>query len=720
MKKAKKELLISGVVKLFQESNTYDETLNSESVKRIIKDIDIASALQKLERAVAGRKILPYAKNPDMSDLEKEIQQRFSGIKFNRIINHLITARYFGYSCFEIVYNEDFSIDTLIPIPYDYINYDTRTKEWEIKVGSNKIPLTREKFLLCIHKWNPAKVMGTSIFECCQQAFLDKSMFQRQLREIAEKYGDLIVIYPYDVNMEEKEREVLRKSVENIRGASSIGAPVNFDDEFDLKKVIDFIKLSDLDPSIYTELENREKEKLIQNILGSTLTMDNGGGAGSYSLGQVHQDGFEQVVEEICKFVTDSLFQLLEIDSMFFGYNPKDFEFVLEKIYTEADKVEQEKEKENLKSIKLDNMLKLSNIGYKLSKVYLAEYLGIDEVSLEESSTPTIINGIQGEFSKNKLDELLERVKEQDSNLLEEIEESFGDFFKDISIQLKEKLKSIKTLEDLENIVLDMTSLKDKMLISFLKGYLDDLVISGSVLLPQENINPFKLKHEEAIQYFLNKSPILFDKLEEVSAKVQESYFYIKKSTSLEVTKALYNNLLSTLNEGKTFKDWLKMSEDVLNKSGFGNNPWYLELVYRNNLMTTYNAGTFYNQELNKKNKPYGMYDAVGDNRTTDLCKSLDGLVYPLDHSFWKDFLPPNHHGCRSRRIALSKDDVKEYGLTIHKTMGKSILDLKNELGEFKGNQVNALATSLQKKDEKVKELKKEVNSALKQLSLME
>ena len=343
-----------------------------------------------------------------MNELEKEIQQRFSGIKFNRIINHLITARYFGYSCFEIVYNEDFSIDTLIPIPYDYINYDTRTKEWEIKVGSNKIPLTREKFLLCIHKWNPAKVMGTSIFECCQQAFLDKSMFQRQLREIAEKYGDLIVIYPYDVNMEEKEREDLRKSVEGIRGSSSIGAPVDFNEEFDLKKVIDFIKLSDLDPSIYTELENREKEKLIQNILGSTLTMDNGGGAGSYSLGQVHQDGFEQVVEEICKFVTDSLFQLLEIDSVFFGYNPKEFEFVLEKIYTEADKVNQDKEKENLKAIKLDNLQKLSNIGYKLSKGYLAEYLGIDEVSLEESSTPMQNGLLRGEFSKtNNVDDRL-------------------------------------------------------------------------------------------------------------------------------------------------------------------------------------------------------------------------------------------------------------------------------------------------------------------------
>lgn len=205
-----KEFITSAVIKLFQDSNTTDETLDSEKVKKIIQDIDIASALQKLERAVAGRKILPCAKNPDMSDLEKEIQQRFSGIKFNRIINHLITARYFGYSCFEIIYNEDFSIDTLIPIPYDYINYDTRTKEWEIKVGSNKIPLTREKFLLCIHRWNPAKVTGTSIFECCQQSFLDKSMFQRQLREISEKYGDLIALYPFDPNMEEEEKKILK------------------------------------------------------------------------------------------------------------------------------------------------------------------------------------------------------------------------------------------------------------------------------------------------------------------------------------------------------------------------------------------------------------------------------------------------------------------------------------------------------------------------------
>ena len=55
-------MLISGVVKLFKEANTYDETISNDKVEKIIQDIDIASALQKLERAVAGRKILPYAK----------------------------------------------------------------------------------------------------------------------------------------------------------------------------------------------------------------------------------------------------------------------------------------------------------------------------------------------------------------------------------------------------------------------------------------------------------------------------------------------------------------------------------------------------------------------------------------------------------------------------------------------------------------------------------
>lgn len=686
-------MLLSGVVKLFQESNTYDETLNSESVKKIINDIDIASALQKLERAVAGRKILPYAKNPDMSDLEKEIQQRFSGIKFNRIINHLITARYFGYSCFEIVYNEDFSIDTLIPIPYDYINYDTRTKEWEIKVGSNKIPLTREKFLLCIHKWNPAKVTGTSIFECCQQAFLDKSMFQRQLREIAEKYGDLIVIYPYDVNMEEKAREELRKSVEGIRGASSIGAPVDFNEEFDLKKVIDFIKLSDLDPSIYTELENREKEKLIQNILGSTLTMDNGGGTGSYSLGQVHQDGFEQVVEEICKFVTDSLFQLLEIDSMFFGYNPKDFEFVLEKIYTEADKVEQEKEKENLKSIKLDNMLKLSNIGYKLSKVYLAEYLGIDEVSLEESSTPMQNGLLRGEFSKtNNVDDRLFNTVEAQKKFEEYLKKKLDKFTENVEEQIIEQLKNIEEGGQF-TLNIDYSELEDDLILSQIRAYATaKAIISG---LSLDEFDPFNMPFQEAIKSFIDKTPILYETIEEITEEVRAHSFWLKKSTDLEMTSKLFENMKKSLETGTTFKQWVKDSKETVEKLGLGKQGYYLENVYRTNMFSQYSIGNYKQLKEDEEFFPYWQYHAIEDNRTTSICRTLNGKIFKSDNPFWDIYYPPNHYQCRSTVICLSKDDMKEYGYKLSKydeTM------TGEELGSFKVNPANRYWEDMEKR----------------------
>ena len=692
-KKTKRDILLSGVTKLFQDANICDETLSSDTVKKIIKDIDISSALQKLERAVAGRKILPYAKNSDMSNLEKEIQQRFSGIKFNRIINHMITARYFGYSCFEIVYNEDFSIDTLVPIPYEYVDYDNRNKVWEIKVGSSKIPLSREKFLLCIHKWNPAKVMGTSIFECCQQAFLDKAMFQRQLREIAEKYGDLIVIYPYDVNMEEKEREELRKSVENIKGASSIGAPVDFNEEFDLKKVIDFIKLSDLDPSIYTELENREKEKLIQNILGSTLTMDNGGGNGSYSLGQVHQDGFEQVVEEICKFVTDSLFQLLEIDGMLFGYNPKEFEFVLEKIYTEADKIEQEKERESLKSVKLDNMQKLSNIGYKLSKGYLAEYLGIDEVSLEESSTPMQNGLLRGEFSKtNNVDDRLFNTVEAQNKFEEYLKKKVDKFTENIEKQIIEQLNKIEEGGEIA-LNLDYSELEDDLILSQIRAYTTGKAITLGIYL--EEFDPFNMSFQEAIRSFIDKTPILYETIEKITEEVRAHSFWLKKSTDLEMTSRLFENMKKSLENGGTLKQWIKDSKEAIEKLGLGKQGYYLENVYRTNMFSQYSIGNYKQLKEDEEFFPYWQYHAIEDNRTTSICRTLNGKIFKSDNPFWDIYYPPNHYQCRSTVICLSKDDMKEYGYKISKydeTMNGE------ELGSFKGNPAQTYWKNIEKK----------------------
>ena len=706
MIKIKKEMFASIVTQLFSEKNGTLETISNDVINKIMTDIDIASAIQKLERAVSGRKLVPIAKKTELKELEKEIQERFSGIKFNRIINHLITARYYGYSCFEIVYKKDFSIDTLIPISAEYIYY--RDKKWKLRIGTEEIVLNRDKFLLSIHKWNPAKPEGTSIFECCHQTFLDKDMYVKQLRGLASEYGDIIIVYPFDINMNEEEKEELRKNVENLHGKKSIGVPVVFSENFDLGKTVEFIKLSDLDPKIYTELENREKEKLVQNILGSTLTMDNGGGTGSYSLGEIHKEGFDEVVEEICKFVTDSLFQLLEIDSKYHGYNPKDFEFTLEKIFTEEEKIAREKQQEELKTVKLDNLQKLSSTGYKVTAEYISEHLGISLESLIEKPEQIYANGIGAEFSKKKLDDLFEKNKEKVLMFEESISTGMKDFTEALTKQLKEKFKEIKNINDLESFSFDLSELKEKMIIAYLKGYIDELE-NPLIEFSADEENPFNLPFSKAIDWFIKRFPILYDHLDDVTKKVNETFFYIKRSLELETTRTLYNNLLDNLSNGGTLKDWLEASKTILDKTGLGDSPWYLELVYRNNMQSSYNAGAFYNQELNKKNKPYGLYDAIDDERTSEICQILNGKVYPLDHPFWNRYLPPNHHGCRSKRITLSKEELEEYGLTVSKTVTKEIKELKNKMGNFYGTQVSGIKKAIKQKEKEIEEMKNQL-----------
>lgn len=41
-------------------------------------------------------------------------------------------------------------------------------------------------------------------------------------------------------------------------------------------------------------------------------------------------------------------------------------------------------------------------------------------------------------------------------------------------------------------------------------------------------------------------------------------------------------------------------------------------------------------------------FDAVIDSRTSDLCRSLNKTILPIDDPFWKTYYPPNHFRCRS------------------------------------------------------------------------
>ena len=671
-KKINKELIKSAVIKMFEETYSDTDIVTPEVIDKLLLDIDISSALNKIERETAGRILSVIAESPENDGLAQEINKRFSNIKFNRIINHLITARYYGYSCFEIVYNEDFTINSLIPIPYKYLIYKDKDKKWILRIGTKEIELNREKFLLCIHRWNPANPTGKTIFNTCQQAFLDKEMYLRQLRGLAQKYGDVIVVYPYNENLDEKEARAIGETVLKAKGKSAIGVPV--DRTHSLKDSFEFIKLSDLDPEIYTKLYAGEKEKLIQNLLGSTLTLEASSreGKGTNALGEIHQEGFEQVIQEVCNFCADSLYQLIQLDSIYYGYDPTLFMWKLEKVVTQEEQAEIEKKQQEFMGIKLDNINKLATAGYEFDDKYLGEYLGVDYKNILKKKTiaPVI------EFSEDE-DKKLFNTFESATLFNEYITKRIDEFTKNIHNQILEQISKIKEGTDF-SLNLDLSMLEDDLIISYLKGFTNNKSITyGEVI---NEFDPFKMKFDEAIKSFLDKTPILYDEIEEITQLVRSNFVWLKKSTDLEATTRLFDNMKKSLEEGTTFKQWLKDCEETINKLGLGEQGYYLENVYRTNMMTEYSIGNYKQQMECIEDYPYWEYCAIEDNRTSTLCKNLDGVVKRFDDPFWSAYYPPNHYQCRSSVISRSKEEIKKFNLKVSK---KEIdIDVKS----FKGN----------------------------------
>lgn len=76
-------------------------------------------------------------------------------------------------------------------------------------------------------------------------------------------------------------------------------------------------------------------------------------------------------------------------------------------------------------------------------------------------------------------------------------------------------------------------------------------------------------------------------------------------------------------------------------------NRRWLKTEYHHTVATANMAGQWQDFQENKDIYPNLKYLAVLDQRVRASHKSWDGLVLPINHSFWKEHFPPNDWGCR-------------------------------------------------------------------------
>lgn len=85
-------------------------------------------------------------------------------------------------------------------------------------------------------------------------------------------------------------------------------------------------------------------------------------------------------------------------------------------------------------------------------------------------------------------------------------------------------------------------------------------------------------------------------------------------------------------------------------------NETYLETEYNTAVGQGASAVAWQQIESQKSILPFLKYNAILDERTDEICASLDGLVAPVDDPIWSDYSPLNHFNCRCVLDQLEED----------------------------------------------------------------
>lgn len=97
-------------------------------------------------------------------------------------------------------------------------------------------------------------------------------------------------------------------------------------------------------------------------------------------------------------------------------------------------------------------------------------------------------------------------------------------------------------------------------------------------------------------------------------------------------------------------------AQSIAESDGTTISPGYWETVYRTNVQTAYNAGR--RMQFDRSPPAALALMVLEDERTSDICRPLAGLVLPYNHPFWDDHWPPFHFNCRTTVRGIYEDEV--------------------------------------------------------------
>lgn len=182
-------------------------------------------------------------------------------------------------------------------------------------------------------------------------------------------------------------------------------------------------------------------------------------------------------------------------------------------------------------------------------------------------------------------------------------------------------------------------------------------------------VDALKLLFKEALAFFQTKDIVTPEKWDLLEDAAKKRAFTVAGVTNTAVLTSTWKAVDRAIAKGEDFRDFKKRIGADLERSWGGSVAapnWRMETIFRNNVQQAYSVGRY---EVAMQPdilivRPYRMFSAVMDSRTTEICRVCDGVILPADDPWWNGHLPPCHHACRSGSISLSRRQADKRGVT--------------------------------------------------------
>ena len=188
-----------------------------------------------------------------------------------------------------------------------------------------------------------------------------------------------------------------------------------------------------------------------------------------------------------------------------------------------------------------------------------------------------------------------------------------------------------------------------------LKNYIVELVYNGVITiekLPEELFLYTYLKLRKGIDKFFGKVDFENPDWEVKYQLASNVYLFSGAKTYKNIW-----DLQKAIMDNKGYKrSWSEFQEDAFKIFDTYNVNW-LEAEFETAFASAQQAAKWQDIWRNRKELPLLKYQTVGDERVRPSHQELDGIVRPVEDSFWNNFYPPNGFRCRCTVIQLAEDE---------------------------------------------------------------